>query len=143
MLIQLKKLGTLMGYPIGVFTWVVVKINGQTVFWQIWTGERTFNSFTNFSFTLLSIFVYSYLRFSICLFLIYFWSSLDLAKIIFFFFWKFEIFCISWYYKIEKFHKFNFVEDHIILQNKIIEKRTCHNWIRNNLKWNSSDFNTN
>ena len=144
MLIQLKKLGTLMGYPIGVFTWVVVKINGQTVFWQIWTGERTFNSFTNFPFTLLSIFV-RVLLFKIFNLLIFnlFLIKFRSCKNNFFFFWKFEIFCISWYYKIEKFHKFNFVEDHIILQNKIIEKRTCHNWIKNNLKWNSSDFDTN
>ena len=54
-----------MGYPIGVFTWVVVKINDQTVFTQIWTGERTFNSFTNFPFTLLSIFVRRVLLFKI------------------------------------------------------------------------------
>ena len=65
MFIQLKNLVTLMGYPIGVVAWVVVKSNDQTVFRQIWTGKRTFNSFTNFPFTLLSVFIKIVLLFKI------------------------------------------------------------------------------
>ena len=144
MLIQLKNLGTLMGYPIGVITWVVVKSNDQTVFRQIWTGKRTFNSFTNFPFTLLSVFIKIVLLFKIFnllifnLFLIKFRRRKNKFCLFFFFFWKIEIFYISWYYKIQKFHG-----DHIILQNRIIEKRACHNGIKNNFRQNYSDLNTN
>ena len=142
MLIQLKNLGTLMGYPIGVITWVVVKSNDQTVFRQIWTGERTFNSFTNFPFTILSVFIKRVLLFKIFNLLIFNFFLIKFRrrknKFCLFFFLKNWDFYISWYYKIQKFQG-----DHIILQNKIIEKRLCHNWIKNNFKQNYSDLNTN
>ena len=141
MLIQLKNLGTLMGYPIGVITWVVVKSNDQTVFRQIWTGERTFNSFTNFPFTILSVFIKRVLLFKIFNLLIFNFFLIKFRRRknnFFFFFLKNWDFYISWYYKIQKFHG-----DHIILQNKIIEKRPCHNWIKNNFRQNYSDLNAN
>ena len=140
MFIQLKNLVTLMGYPIGVVAWVVVKSNDQTVFRQIWTGERTFNSFTNFPFTILSVFIKRVLLFKIFNLLIFnfFLIKFRRRKNKLFFFLKSWDFYISWYYKIQKFHG-----DHIILQNKIIEKRPCHNWIKNNFRQNYSDLNTN
>ena len=142
MFIQLKNLVTLMGYPIGVVAWVVVKSNDQTVFRQIWTGERTFNSFTNFPFTILSVFIKRVLLFKIFNLLIFNFFLIKFRrrknKFFFFFFLKNWDFYISWYYKIQKFHG-----DHIILQNKIIEKRPCHNWIKNNFRQNYSDLNAN
>ena len=96
MLIQLKNLGTLMGYPIGVITWVVAKSNDQTVFRQIWTGERTFNSFTNFPFTILSVFIKRVLLFKIFNLLIFNFFLIKFRrrknKFFFFFFLKIEIF---------------------------------------------------
>ena len=49
---QLETVGSKMGYPIGIFIQMVVKINNQSLFRHVLASQRYFNSFTNLLFML-------------------------------------------------------------------------------------------